>query len=68
MLSPNVTDRRRVQEIDTSYQRKMRKFSEMPDRNQLGDGEVCRLVNGSGVFLVWREGGDLYQVPATKVG
>lgn len=68
MLTSGVTDRRRVQDIDKNYQARARKFSQVPDSNQLSDGEFCRVVNGSGVFLVWREGEDMYQVTATKVG
>lgn len=68
MLTANVTDRRRVQDMDTGYQKKARKFTELPDKNQMAEGEFHRLVNGSGVFLVWREGRDIYQVEGTKVG
>ena len=68
MLTPNVTDRRRVQDVDREYQKWPVKYAGVPHRNQLRDGEFCRVVNGSGVYLVWREGDDLYQVQATKVG
>ena len=68
MLTANVTDRRRVQDIQAGYQSKARKFSDVPEIKQLGLGEFCRVVNGSGVFLVWREADGLYQVQATKVG
>lgn len=68
MLTAGVTDRRRVQDLEQDYQKRARKFAEVPHKNQLREGELCRVVNGAGVFLVWREGGDMYQVEATKVG
>lgn len=69
MLTANVSDRRRVQDLENGYQGRSRKFSEMPDKSQFEyEGQFHRLVNGSGVFLIWREGQEVYQVQATKVG
>lgn len=68
MLKRNVDDTRRVDEIDDTYaKKKAKKFTSIPDKKQLKDGEMCIVTVDGTRSVVFRDGDKLYKADLAEV-